>query len=65
MDKADEEILDKTDEKLDALDKKQLELSKKLDHIDQFLERQYVQKTIKRVFKIIKRVLWYHKTKEE
>ncbi len=54
MDKADE-ILDKTDEKLDALDKKQLELSKKLDHVYQFLERDYVQKTIKRSLKIIKR----------
>ena len=37
---------------------------KKLDHVDQFLDKVYVQKTIKRAFKIIKRLFGTIKPKK-
>ena len=59
-----DEALDKADEKIDELDKKYIEAMKKLDHVDQFLDKVYVQKTIKRAFKIIKRLFGTIKPKK-
>jgi hypothetical protein len=67
LDRASEKLdgaLYKADETLDKLDKKYVDAIKKLDHIDQFLDRPYVQKTIKRVFKIIKRLFGTIKPKK-
>ena len=59
-----DEALDKADDKIDALDKKYVEIMKKIDHVDQFLDKVYVQKTIKRAFKIIKRLFGTIKPKK-
>ncbi len=67
LDQASEKLdgaLDKADETLDKLDKKYVDAIKKLDHVDQFLDRPYVQKTIKRAFKIIKRLFGTIKPKK-
>ncbi|MCR5632368.1 MAG: hypothetical protein K6F60_02635, partial [Eubacterium sp.] len=51
-----EEITDKADEKIDELDKKYEKAMTKYDHIMQFLERDYVERTIRRALKILKRL---------
>ena len=53
-----EKISDKIDElskKIEEFQKNKDEILTKLDHIKQFLEKDYVQNTIKRVFKMLKR----------
>lgn len=62
-DKADE-VLDKTDEKLDLVDKKYNEIMVKIDHVLQFLDRDYVERTIERVLKIVKRLFGTIKPKK-
>lgn len=62
-DKADE-VLDKTDEKLDFVDKKYNEIMVKVDHVLQFLDRDYVERTIERALKIVKRLFGTIKPKK-
>lgn len=62
-DKADE-VLDKTDEKLDLVDKKYNEIMVKVDHVLQFLDRDYVERTIERALKIVKRLFGTIKPKK-
>ncbi|MEE3398745.1 MAG: hypothetical protein VZR64_04710, partial [Eubacterium sp.] len=62
-DKADE-VLDKTDEKLDLVDKKYNEMMVKVDHVLQFLDRDYVERTIERALKIVKRLFGTIKPKK-
>ena len=62
-DKADE-VLDKTDEKLDQVDKKYNEIMVKVDHVLQFLDRDYVERTIERALKIVKRLFGTIKPKK-
>ena len=62
-DKADE-VLDKTDEKLDQVDKKYNEMMVKIDHVLQFLDRDYVERTIERALKIVKRLFGTIKPKK-
>jgi predicted RND superfamily exporter protein len=62
-DKADE-VLDKTDEKLDLVDKKYNEIMAKVDHVLQFLDRDYVERTIERALKIVKRLFGTIKPKK-
>ena len=57
-------FLDKIDEKLDKIASKKEKFSKKADHIDQFLDKPFVQKTLKRGFKIIKRLFGTIKPKK-
>ena len=67
MDKATdkfEEITDKADEKIDELDKKYEKTMTKYDHVMQFLERDYVERTIKRALKILKRLFGTIKPKK-
>ena len=59
-----DEALDTADEKMDELDKKYVEAMKKLDHVEQFLDKVYVQKTIKRALKIVKRLFGTIKPKK-
>ena len=59
-----EEITDKADEKIDELDKKYEKAMTKYDHIMQFLERDYVERTIKRALKILKRLFGTIKPKK-
>lgn len=62
--KGDKNITDTIDEKLDQLSEKADKLAKKIDHVDQFLDKPFVQKTLKRVFKIIKRLFGTIKPKK-
>ncbi len=69
--KGDDTVLDKIDEKLEKIGTKMDELSqkydkivKKIDHVEQFLEKPFVQKTFKRVLKIIKRLFGTIKPKK-
>ena len=62
-DKADE-AMDKVEDGLDKLDQKYVDTLKKFDHVDQFLDRDYVQRTIARVLKVIKRLLLTIKPKK-
>jgi hypothetical protein len=59
-----EEITDKADEKIDELDKKYEKAMTKYDHVMQFLERDYVERTIKRALKILKRLFGTIKPKK-
>ena len=59
-----EEITDKADEKIDELDKKYEKTMTKYDHVMQFLERDYVERTIKRALKILKRLFGTIKPKK-
>ena len=59
-----EEITDKADEKIDELDKKYEKAMTKYDHVMQFLERDYVERTIKRALKILKRLFGTVKPKK-
>ncbi len=59
-----EEITDKADEKIDELDKKYEKTMTKYDHVMQFLERDYVERTIKRSLKILKRLFGTIKPKK-
>ena len=59
-----DEALDKADNKIDDIDKKYVEILKKLDHVDQFIDKVYVQKTIKRALKIVKRLFGTIKPKK-
>ena len=59
-----DEILDMIDVKLDKADAKYVETMTKLDHVDQFLHKPYVQKTIARALKIVKRLLGTIKPKK-
>ena len=69
--KGDDTVLDKIDEKLEKIGTKMDDLSqkydkivKKIDHVEQFLEKPFVQKTFKRVLKIIKRLFGTIKPKK-
>jgi hypothetical protein len=62
-DKADE-AMDKVEDGLDKLDQKYVDTVKKIDHVDQFLDRDYVQRTITRALKVIKRLLLTIKPKK-
>ena len=62
-DKADE-AMDKVEEGLDKLDHKYVDALKKIDHVEQFLDRDYVQRTIARGLKVIKRLLLTIKPKK-
>jgi len=67
MDKASDkvdEVLDKTDQKVDEVDKKYNEAMVKVDHVLQFLDRDYVERTIKRVLNIVKRLFGTIKPKK-
>ena len=57
-------ILDNLDEKYEKALTKYDELMTKKEHIEQFLEKDFVQRTIKRVFKVIKRLLLTIKPKK-
>ena len=59
-----DEALDKADNKIDDIDKKYVEILKKLDHVDQFIDKVYVQKTIKRALKMVKRLFGTIKPKK-
>ena len=59
-----EEITDRADEKIDELDKKYEKTMTKYDHVMQFLERDYVERTIKRALKILKRLFGTIKPKK-
>jgi len=59
-----EEITDKADEKIDELDQKYEKAMTKYDHVMQFLERDYVERTIKRALKILKRLFGTIKPKK-
>ena len=59
-----EEITDKADKKIDELDKKYEKAMTKYEHIQQFLERDYVERTIKRALKILKRLFGTIKPKK-
>lgn len=62
-DKADE-AMDKVEDGLDKLDQKYVDTVKKIDHVEQFLDRDYVQRTITRGLKVIKRLLLTIKPKK-
>ena len=57
-------VIDKIYDTLDNLNEKYEKAITKLDHIIQFLDRDYVQRTIKRAFKIIKRLFGTVKPKK-
>ena len=59
-----EEITDRADEKIDELEKKYEKTMTKYDHVMQFLERDYVERTIKRALKILKRLFGTIKPKK-
>ena len=59
-----DDFLGKTEETLTNLDEKYQNILTKIDHVIQFLDRDYVQRTIGRVFKIIKRLLGTVKPKK-
>ncbi|MBR6404205.1 MAG: DUF2953 domain-containing protein [Eubacterium sp.] len=59
-----EEVLDKVEDGMDKLDEKYESVVKKIDHVEQFLDRDYVQRTIARAFKVIKRLLLTIKPKK-
>ena len=62
-DKADE-AMDKVEDGLDKLDQKYVDIVKKIDHVEQFLDRDYVQRTITRGLKVIKRLFLTIKPKK-
>lgn len=62
-DKADE-AMDKVEDGLDKLDQKYVDTVKKIDHVEQFLDRDYVQRTITRGLKVIKRLFLTIKPKK-
>ena len=67
MDKASDkvdEVLDKTDQKVDEVDKKYNDIMVKVDHVLQFLDRDYVERTIIRALKIVKRLFGTIKPKK-
>ena len=57
-------ILDSLDEKYEKALNKIDELNTKKEHVLEFLDRDFVQRTIKRVFKVIKRLLFTIKPKK-
>ncbi|MBO4591815.1 MAG: DUF2953 domain-containing protein [Eubacterium sp.] len=59
-----DEVLDKVEEGMDKLDEKYVNAVKKIDHVEQFLDRDYVQRTIARALKVIKRLLLTIKPKK-
>ena len=59
-----DELLDKADKRLDEADKKYNEIMKKTDHVLQFLDRDYVERTIIRALKIVKRLFGTIKPKK-
>ena len=59
-----DKALDKFEETLDNVDEKYQKALVKIDHGMQFLDRDYVQKTINRVFKIVKRLFGTIKPKK-
>ena len=59
-----DEGLDKLDNKLTELDKKKNDLITKYDHIMQFLDREYVRRTITRALKVLKRLFGTIKPKK-
>lgn len=67
MDKASDkvdEVLDKADQKVDEVDKKYNDIMVKVDHVLQFLDRDYVERTLKRVLNIVKRLFGTIKPKK-
>ena len=58
------ELADKADKKLDEADKNYNKAMTKLDHILQFLDRDYVQRTINRFLKVLKRLFGTVKPKK-
>ena len=59
-----DEVLDKADQKVDEVDKKYNDIMVKVDHVLQFLDRDYVERTIKRVLNIVKRLFGTIKPKK-
>ncbi len=59
-----DEGLDKLDNKLTELDKKKNDLITKYDHVMQFLDREYVRRTITRALKVLKRLFGTIKPKK-
>ena len=59
-----DEGLDKLDNKLTELDKKKNDLITKYDHVLQFLDREYVRRTITRALKVLKRLFGTIKPKK-
>ncbi len=59
-----DEGLDKLDNKLTELDKKKNDLITKYDHVIQFLDREYVRRTITRALKVLKRLFGTIKPKK-
>ena len=52
------------DKKLDEADRKYNQLMTKMDHVIQFLDREYVQRTLKRFLKVMKRLFGTVKPKK-